>query len=448
MRNRASFVIALLLCLSVASMGRAQERPNIIFIMADDVGVDWFSCYGADHPTPNIDRLAQRGVLFRNVWCTPICTPTRIELLTGLYPCHTGWTVHHDVPRWGGVGFDPDRWTCWARLLRQAGYATAIAGKWQVNDFRRQPDVLRRHGFDEHCVWTGYETGNVPPSDERYWNAYLMTNGERRVHEGEYGPSVIHRFVRDFVTRHRDEPFCLYYPMLEPHGPHVPTPLNRDRAEQLSPVDLYAGQIEHVDYLVGDLLKLLDELGIANRTLVIFTADNGSSRPGTINGRRCPRGKGRLTHWGVHVPFVVFAPFLTGGNVGRECDALVDFTDVYPTLLEVAGVEQRPPQKLDGRSFVWAVAGRAPSPGEQREWIYTQLGSRGLARDHRYELRSDGFFVDLLNDPFEEMDLRDSLRPEHVAARARLKSVLDGFATSAPPPFPGFGRGRAASRRR
>jgi len=152
-----------------AQLPKQRRLPNIVFIMADDMGIDWVSAYGAQHPTPRIDALAKQGVRFENVWCNPICTPTRLTLLTGMYPFRTGWTDHHDVPRWGGKGFDWDRFTCWARVLRDSGYITAIGGKWQVNDFRPYPDALYKHGFDEHCVWTGYETGNAPPSEERYW---------------------------------------------------------------------------------------------------------------------------------------------------------------------------------------------------------------------------------------------------------------------------------------
>ena len=106
----------LLICFGLATAVHAIERPNIIFIMVDDMGRDWVSCYGASHPTPNIDRLATQGVRYETAWCTPICTPTRVTLLTGLYPCHHGWVQHYDVPRWGGAGLRPDRFTTFARL--------------------------------------------------------------------------------------------------------------------------------------------------------------------------------------------------------------------------------------------------------------------------------------------------------------------------------------------
>jgi len=118
----------------------AADRPNILFILADDLGKEWLSCYGSEgHVTPNLDRLAAGGMRFNNVYATPLCTPTRCLLLTGRYPCHTGWVRHHDVPRWGGQYFDWNREIAFPRVLKKAGYATCMAGKWQINDFRTRP---------------------------------------------------------------------------------------------------------------------------------------------------------------------------------------------------------------------------------------------------------------------------------------------------------------------
>ncbi|MGH8019929.1 MAG: sulfatase-like hydrolase/transferase [Opitutaceae bacterium] len=187
-----SFVIlafAVVLCAGAAPASAASRVPNQILILVDDMGRDWVGAYGSSHSTPNLDRLASEGVRFTDAWCTPVCTPTRVELLTGQYPFRSGWTVHYDVPRWGGVGLDPDRFTMLGTILRDAGCATAIAGKWQINDLRLDPMVMRRHGFDEHCLWTGVESDN-PASEKRYWNAFLQQNGERRSHATEFGPDV------------------------------------------------------------------------------------------------------------------------------------------------------------------------------------------------------------------------------------------------------------------
>jgi arylsulfatase A-like enzyme len=152
-RARALLFVAGAL-LAGARLG-ALDRPNILLILVDDLGKDWIGCYGADGAsTPHIDRLAAAGMKFRNAWSMPQCTPTRVTLLTGQYPWRTGWVNHWDVPRWGVGYFDWEEYTTFARVLRGAGYATAIAGKWQINDFRLEPGALAKHGFDDWCVWT------------------------------------------------------------------------------------------------------------------------------------------------------------------------------------------------------------------------------------------------------------------------------------------------------
>ncbi len=412
-----------------AAAQQGRRRPNIIFFLVDDMGRDWVSCYGAAHRTPNIDRFAGQGVRFQTAWSSPICTPTRVQLLTGKYPFRTGWTDHHDVPRWGGKGFDWDREVTFARLLRDAGYATGIAGKWQVNDFRKYPDALKRHGFDEHCMWTGFETGN-PPSAKRYWDAFLQTNGERKTHEGQYGPDVVSHFARGFIRRHKDRPFLLYHPEILTHGPNEPTPDNRASA----PADakgLFAGMVTYMDKLFGKLLAEVDELGLANNTLIVFATDNGSPpTTGTLNGAACPPGKGRITDLGSHVPFVVRAPWLAKPAVSGD---LVDFSDVFPTVTELAGVAA--PKGLDGRSFMGSLTGAGR---EKRSWIYSQRGANRTVRDKRFKLNSDGSFYDLAADPFEKNDLRASTDSTVAQASARLSSVLKSFPVDGPPPFEGF----------
>ena len=427
-------------------------KPNLVFIMVDDMGRDWARCYGARHETPNLDRLAAAGVRFTNAWCAPICTPTRVELLTGQYPFRTGWTSHHDVPRWGGKGFDWDKFVSFARVLKGAGYRTAIGGKWQINDFRKHPDALERHGFDEHCVWTGYETGN-PPSYKRYWDGYLMTNGKRATHA--YGPDVINAFLIDFIKRHKDGPFLVYYPMMLVHGPHLPTPLTKDDPPQ-GKESLYAANVTYMDRLVGRIVKTVDELGIADNTVIMFTCDNGSSCAGVLGGKAYPNGKGQLADRGVHVPLIARAPGLTAG--GRVCDDLVDFTDMLPTLAELAGAQLPDGVTLDGRSFASSITGK-DSGAAKRAWIFSQVGGGRMVRDKRYLLNSKGGFYDLSEDPLQQRDLSQSSRPEHVAARQRLARALENLPPDGEPPFEGYrqkrdkrkgeaGRGKARKKKK
>ena len=420
----------ILLLLLLCGNAEAARKPNIIFIMVDDMGRDWVSCYGAAHPTPNIDKLAKEGVRYETAWCTPICTPTRVTLLTGQYPFRHGWVQHYDVPRWGGAGLRPDRFTTFARVLRDAGYATVIGGKWQINHLGKQRDILKQHGFDEHCVWPGVEEGR-PETRERFWDGFLVTNGKRG--NVPYGPDAINQFLIDFMKRHKEKPFLLYYPMLLTHGPHTVTPFNREKAPVGKPA-LYAGNVTYMDHLVGKLVAAVDELGLKERTLIVFTGDNGSASPGKLQGEPYPKGKGRQADWGVHVPFVVRAPFLSkGGIVSRD---LVDFTDLYPTFLELAGASAPEKVKLDGRSFVPSLRG-IEDPFKKRSWIYSQIGKFRMIRDWTHIVDSKGAFHNLLKDPRQERKVNplDKIAP---GRRQRLQMILDRFPQNAEAPFPEF----------
>ena len=437
-----SLVFAALFCCWVSSTAQAADvKPNIIFIMVDDMGRDWISSYGASHPTPNVDRLAAQGIRFENCWCAPICTPTRMELLTGQYPFRTGWVRHHDVPRWGGKGFDWEKFTSFARVVKKAGYTTAIGGKWQINDFRKQPDALKRHGFDEHCVWTGWETGNAPPSSKRYWDGYIMTNGKREVHK--HGSEAVNDFLIDFIRRNKKRPFLAYYPMMLVHGPFLPTPLNRAKAPE-GKAALYAGMVTYMDHLVGKLVAAVDELGIADRTIIMFTGDNGSSASGTLNGKPYPKGKGRTNDWGVHMPFLVRAPMFSKG--GEVSDDLIDFTDMLPTFADLAGAELPAGVKLDGRSFVSSLRGDRSAKGK-REWIFAQIEDRRTIRDKHYKLDSSGSFWNISKDLLERKDLRESKEPDVVEARERLGKVLASLPQNAGGPFEGYKAGGGKARK-
>ena len=195
-----------------------------------------------------------------------------------------------------------------------------------------------------------------------------MTNGRRET--VPYGPDTINRFLVEFIQRERDQPFLIYYPMLLTHGPHTHTPLNRDDPPQGKPA-LYGGNVTYMDQLVGQLVAAVDQAGLGKNTLILFTGDNGSAAAGILNGEPYVKGKGRQADHGAHVPFIVRAPFLAdGGRVSRD---LIDFTDVYPTFVELAKATLPEDVVLDGKSFVPSLRG-SEDPFEKRSWIYSQLG--------------------------------------------------------------------------
>ena len=434
---RSIHTIITFLIWAAAGASQADEfskriQPNIILIMVDDMGRDWVSCYGSEHQTPNVDRLAKEGLRYTTVWSTPICTPTRVTLLTGQYPFRHGWVQHYDVPRWGGRGLDWDRYTTFAAAIRDAGYATGVGGKWQINDLRSQPDALKRHGFDEHCAWTGAEKGH-PETEDRYFNGYIMTNGKRET--VPYGPDAVNDFAIDFVRRHKDEPFLFYYPMLLAHGPFGSTPLNKDKAPT-EKAEQYAGYVTYMDRLVGRLIDAVDEAGIRDRTMVVFTGDNGSSTAGTLNDEPYNKGKGQRADWGVHVPFIVRAPFLIP-QPGLYSTDLVDFTDLYPTFAELTGAKLPDGVTLDGKSLIPSLSGDE-DPFKKRNWIFSQIGDFRMVRDWQYLLDNQRGCYHVEDDPLQTKNLFTSKERIVPGRRDRLQKILDRFPPNAPVPFPEF----------
>jgi arylsulfatase A-like enzyme len=428
---------------SVASAvaDRAAEKPNIIFILLDDLGKEWISAYGAeDIETPTIDRLAEAGIRFENFYVMPQCTPTRVSLMTGQYPFRHGWVNHWDVPRWGGgAHFDSDRNPSVARMLQSAGYKTAVAGKWQVNDFRVQPEIMKAHGFDDYCMWTGYETGN-PPSAERYWDPYLHTKDGSRTYAGQFAADIYTDFLIDFMRQNRDAPMYLYFAPSLPHTPFTTTPLEPDVEKAKPP--RHKAMVRYMDHVLGRLLGALDELGLREETLVIFTTDNGSTNSitGTRHGRAVPGAKTKSNEAGTAVPFIVSQPGTVPEGVVSE--ALIDITDMLPTFLDLAGGLPDERYLYDGRSMADVFHGK--SENGPREWILSMGGGNQakltpngvenqwhfrdrVIRDQRYKLyisteRRPVELYDLQEDPWEERNLVAD--PAHAAVRERLFSYI------------------------
>ncbi|MEE8451644.1 MAG: sulfatase-like hydrolase/transferase [Thermoguttaceae bacterium] len=435
-------VLAVMLAMPAWGVAREpSDRPNILFIMVDDLGKEWVSCYGAEEiETPNVDALAAGGMKFNNAYSMPQCTPTRATLLTGQYPWRTGWCNHWDVPRWGaGCHFDWKHNVSFARPMKEAGYATAAAGKWQINDFRVSPDAMRQHGFDEWCMWTGFESDN-PPSAQRYWNPYIHTNQGSKTHEDRFGCDIFVEFLIDFMTRHKDRPMMLYFPMALTHGPLVGTPAEPDVTEKMAK---HKAMVRYTDAALGRLVAALDELRIRNNTIIIWSTDNGTSGgvSGRMNGRLVRGGKAKLTENGVCEPYVVNCPGLVPAGV--ETDALTDFSDLLPTFCELGGARLPKGVTLDGKSIAQVMLGK--DKAGPRQWIMAlghgaaaldeqgvrpkQVFTDRVVRDKRYKLfvlqGEVAKLVDLKADPEELTNLLDSTDPDVIAARKRLEAVIE-----------------------
>jgi arylsulfatase A len=250
--------ILIALMLSLASWNaNAAKRPNILLIMADDLGAENLACYGNTvYSTPNLDRLAAEGARFANAYATPVCTPTRAMILTGLHPNRSGFLERLDSP------LDPERnnrlpvhLKTFGHVFQAAGYATAIAGKWHLGDFEKHPDQPTTHGFDEHCLWVQYWDGG---RRSRYFGPHNWENGKYKVHDNEvFGPDYYCDFLIDFMERnHKQErPFLAYFPMNLIHGPLITPPGDQMSAEAGYPADL--GKKERIN---GRMVQYLDKI--------------------------------------------------------------------------------------------------------------------------------------------------------------------------------------------
>lgn len=422
-----------------------NESPNFLFILVDDLGKEWISAYGADSvTTPYIDELAAAGLTFQNAYSMPQCTPSRVTLLTGMYPYSHGWINHYDVPRWGhGARFDPEKNTTFANILKENGYKTCAAGKWQINDFRLEPDAMIRAGFEEFCMWTGGEGGNLEKSSSRYWDPYIHTKKGSRVYKNRFGPDIFTEFIIDFMSRHKDDPMFIYYPMVLTHGPLVTTPHEPDVKSNF---EKHRAMTRYTDYLVERLVNKLDELEIRKKTYVIFTTDNGTAGNiiGYRNGTPVRGGKTYLTENGVNAPFIINYPGIS--DKGSVTDVLIDFTDLFPTFLELANVAVPENLKIEGSSFA-SVLRSASDSVHQRDWVLA-MGSyaAGIGEDGRVRnwydfrdrmLRNDRYKVyidtmrriyrlfDLKADPGEKQNLIDATQGNYIEVLKDFQKILD-----------------------
>jgi arylsulfatase A len=372
--------------------------PSFLIFLADDLGRECLGCYGgSSYATPRLDALAREGLRFAHCFSMPQCHPTRVTLLTGRYPFRA-------QARWGTL---PGAEHTFGQLFAEAGWATAVSGKWQLALLKEQPDHPARAGFQTSCCWGWHEGA-------RYWQPIIWQDGRRRDDlRDRYGPDVHTDFLIDFMARQRERPFLAYYPMTLPHLSSV----GADGAPG-APRSSYPELVAEMDRQVGRTLDALERLGLARRTFVFFLADNGTPR-GVVSelaGRAIRGGKASATDAGTHVPLLVSGPGVARG----VCTDLVDVSDVLPTLAALAGVALPADPALDGHSFAPQLRGER---GEPREWVYAGHRGRSFLRDRRWKLTRSGELYDLERDPDESAPVPPgSAGPEAAAARTRLEA--------------------------
>ena len=436
----ATWPAVAMLAVLVPGLAPAQEarggetrgtRPNIVFVLADDLGIGEVSAYGADNfETPNIDQLGRGGIRYTHAYTVPLCGPSRAVILTGRYAFRTGATNQDST----GL-MKPSVETMTPRVLKKAGYVTSSVGKWG-----QLPLTPADFGFDDSLTYTGSGV---------YWNTQAKgrtyrVNGETRtLRDKEYMPEVMHQHVTDFISRHRDEPFYVYYSLSHVHTDILPTP---DSAPDSK--DHYADNVAYMDKLVGKLVAELERLKLREKTLIVFFGDNGTANAradrSTVGGRRLSGQKGSMLEGGALVPLIASWPGTT--PAGRVSSDLVDSSDFLPTFAELAGA--RLPEKtiLDGRSFAACLRGER---GQPRDWIFIQLARMWYVREAAWKLNQAGELFDMAGAPFEERLLAaDTKDPAALAARTRLQAALDRLNPGGGILDDGDGTGRHRNRER
>ena len=444
---------------AVRSRSSEDVKPNIVFFLADDLG---FMDIGANNPrtfyeTPNIDRLASRGMRFTEGHSScPVCSPSRASLMTGKYPPRTGVTDYISRGKYtqGKLAAAPNQdhialeEVTIAERLRASGYATFVSGKWHLGDGAFSPNA---QGFGPGLLTGKAGMFYYPPADRPAPDPQVDPHTTDRIAD-----EAVH-----YIDEHRNQPFFAYIPFLDVHTPlQAPADLvaKYERKKSSAPPDswgrererkvrlvqnhvVYAAMVEQMDRAVGRVLAAIERAGLAERTIVIFTSDNGglsTSEGHPTSNVPLRAGKGWPYEGGIRVPLIIDAPGVT--RPGSVCHTPVITTDFYPTLLELTGLPAAPEQHLDGVSVVSLLEG-----GEIRErmlfWHYPHYGNQGGApcgfvRDgdwkliEWYEDRSRELY-NLRDDPGEQHDL-SAANPQIVrnlaarldAWRAEVKAVM------------------------
>ena len=389
---------------SAPAHAAVTAKPNIIFILADDLGLDGVSCYGADaYKTPHIDELAASGLRFETCYAAPLCGPSRCALMTGRYAFRTGG-LQNGSWNAGGPGAKSKDEQPLAKLMKQAGYATCEAGKW-----RQVGETPGDWGFDEYCT--------DPTASGWYWKNNYIENG-KTIAKDHYNPDVIQAFSLDFIRRHKEGPFFLYYAMHLVHSPILKTPDTGKTPDS----SLYADNIRYMDKQVGEIVAELEKLGLRDKTLVMFSGDNGTALnyPSTIGGRMINGKKATMLEGGSRVPLIASMPGTTpAGKVSKD---IVNFTDMLSTFVELGGGQLPKDFKYDSHSIAPQLRGEKGNP---REWAYVQLGAKWFVREQGWKMAQDGGLFDMSDAPFLEKPVATSADSEESkAARARLTTVL------------------------
>ncbi|MCL3779532.1 arylsulfatase A [Prolixibacteraceae bacterium JC049] len=402
--------VLLLLTLASCSADKVQERrPNIILIMADDMGYECLSCNGSvSYKTPNLDRFAENGARFTKCISQPLCTPSRVKIMTGRY----------NYRNYCDFGYLDIKEKTFGNILQEEGYRTAVVGKWQLNGLGTKREGWEDNqrpahfGFDEYCLW---QLTKPRKQGERYANPLIEQNGKVLTGlEKQYGPDIFSNYVLNFIERNKEQPFFIYYPMVLVHDPFVATPdsegweVKRNRFKNNK--KYFKDMVEYTDKIIGQIVQKLKDEGIWENTILMFTGDNGTNisiTSETVNGAY-KGGKGTTPDAGTHVPFVASWPAQI--KEGFVYDELVEFSDFLPTIAQAG--EAKVPTNIDGKSFL-NVLRRNKHKDRETVLVHYDPMKRmrpprypgRFVRTKQYKLYHDGRFFNLEKDKLEQTPL-------------------------------------------
>ncbi len=434
------FVLPFFICLSwgvfscsVTEQKQQGQKPNIILILADDIGFETIGCYGsASYKTPRIDKMAEEGVKFEQCYSQPLCSPSRVKIMTGK-------SNFRNYERWGYLNLNE---TTFAHILKSEGYSTCIAGKWQLRGDEFAP---YKAGFDEYLLWNIVDTTST--YNERYKNPRLVENGvKKKFSNSEYGPKLFVNFITNFMERKKDKPFLIYYPMVLSHRPFVPTPQNGQDYKDFKVVPkgepggsradtaYFKSEMAYVDKNVGEIIDKVNELGIAENTLILFTGDNGTGRGifSTMkDGSKIPGMKGLTNEYGIHVPLVAY--WKGKIKAGQVNDNLVDFADFLPTICDAAEIQLTETFVTDGISFLPQMLGDEFTP---RDWLFCHYDpqksgfeKRRFVHNADWKIYETGEIYHISVDPLEENVVSENeLNEEQLQLISTFREVFPKMA--------------------
>lgn len=425
---RVNFIFSLIIIVSCNI--NDISKPNVILIMADDIGYEALSINGAnDIRTPVLDSLARNGINFKNAYSQPLCTPSRVKIMTGKpnYENYEYFTYLNPKEKTFG------------NLFQDNGYKTLVAGKWQLNGVQFKLDDytdLKRpytFGFDSYMLWWLAERGS------RFANPVLVNN-EKKIDTSidDYGPEIVSDYIVDFINEHSNSPFFIYYPMMLVHDPFLPTPNSKDweneqnRLNSNNP-EYFSEMVSYMDSTVGKIINTLKNNNIDDNTIIIFLGDNGTDRKVfTKNNNVLVKGsKGLTNKYGTNVPLIISWSKLK--KIKSEQTPLVDLIDFYSTFEDLLNVEKK---TSNGVSLLPLLLGEN---FDERKYITTYYNpmwgslykNRAVyIQNKKYKLYKSGSFYNYQLDP-EEMyplslkSLDESIMNLHTEMDSILKKVPD-----------------------